>query len=124
MKRLALVVGLLAVLLPSAFGQGNVLHATIPFEFVANGKTLPAGSYDFSVSNKFVTMKNVDTGNTVELGFLTRIAADETASGRARISFDVQGDKRFIEAVWPQSGDGYLIHTVKGEHTHEIVRSK
>ena len=125
MKRLTLVLGLLGVLLSTAFGQeGNFLQAKIPFEFGAGGKTHSAGNYDFSVHNKFVTMKNKDTGKTVDLGFLTRIAADNTATGKARISFDVQEGKHFIEAIWPAQGDGYLIHTVKGEHTHEIVRSQ
>jgi len=124
MKRLTLVLGLLGVLLSTAFGQGTVLHAKIPFEFVAGGKTIPAGTYDFGVSRNFVQMKNSDTGKTVSLVYMTRIAADNTATGRARIAFDVQDGKHFIEAVWPEQGDGYLLHHVKGEHTHEIIRSQ
>lgn len=124
MKRLTLVLGLLGVLLSTAFGQGNFLQTKVPFEFVVGGQTFPAGNYDFSVSNKLVTMKSKDTGKTVDLGFMTRIAVDNTAAGNARISFDVQEGKHFIEAIWPAQGDGYLINTVKGEHTHDIVRSK
>ncbi len=124
MKRLVLVVGLLGVLLASAFGQGHFLQTRIPFEFVAADQTFPAGLYDFNVSNNAVTMKNHDTGKSVALGFMTRIAADKTAKGTARISFDVQEGKHFIEALWPAQGDGYLLHAVKGEHTHEVIRSK
>jgi hypothetical protein len=124
MKRLSLILGLLGVLLSTAFGQGSFLQAKIPFEFVAGGKTLPAGTYDFSVSNKFVEMKNHDTGKTLSLGYLTRIAGDDTTAGRARLSFDVQQGKHFVEAVWPDKGDGYFLHSIKGEHTHEIVRMK
>lgn len=124
MKRLALVVSLLGVLLATAFGQGNILHAKIPFEFVAGGNTFAAGNYDFSVSNKLVTIKNADTGKIVELGFLTRIAADESGKGTARITYDVQGGKHSIEVIWPERGDGYLVGTVKGEHTHAVVRPK
>jgi hypothetical protein len=128
MKRLTLVLGLLAVLLSTAFGQigqRSVLQAKIPFEFVAGSHTLPAGNYNFSVSLNNVQMKNLDTGKTVSVGYMTRIAADKTASGKARITFDVhEGGKHFIEALWPDQDDGYLIHTVKGEHTHDIVRSQ
>jgi hypothetical protein len=124
MKKFALVMGLLGVLLTTAFGQGNVLHAKIPFEFAAGANTLPAGNYDFSVSNRAITIKNTETGKSFDLGFLTRIAADKTAMGTARISYDVQEGKHSIEAIWPAQGDGYLVQTVKGEHTHEIVRSK
>lgn len=113
------------MLLASAFGQGNFLQAKIPFEFVVGGKTLPAGDYDFGMSDNVVRMRNHDTGMTVaQFGFMTRIAADKTVGGTARISFDVKEDKHFIEAIWPEQGDGYLIHAVKGEHTHEIIRLK
>jgi hypothetical protein len=125
MKRSILVLGLLGILLASAFGQGNLLEAKIPFEFVAGSKTLPAGNYDFGASGNLIRMNDHDTGKTVALlESLTRIAADMTATGTARISFDVQEGRYFIEAIWPEHGDGYLIHTVKGEHTHEVVRLK
>jgi hypothetical protein len=124
MKRSILVVGLLAALLTTAFGQGSSLRLKIPFEFVAGGKTLPAGNYQFSVYNNLVQMKSLDTRETLSLTFLTRIAGDNTANGKARISFDVQEGKHFIEAIWPDQDDGYLVHVVKGEHTHEIVRSQ
>jgi hypothetical protein len=125
MKRSTLVLGLLAILLSTAFGQRGVLQTKIPFEFVAGSHTLPAGDYNFSATDRFVQIKNVDTGKTVSVAYITRIAADRTATGKARVSFDVQEGKHFIEALWPgQDGDGYLVHSVKGKHTHETVRSQ
>lgn len=100
------------------------MQTTIPFEFVAGSTTLPAGKYDFRLSNNSVQMTNHDTGKAVALPLLTRIPADKTAKGTARMSFDVQDGKHFIEAVWPEVGEGYLIHRVEGEHTREIIRSK
>lgn len=124
MKKLLLVVGLLGILLTTAFGQEKFLQTKIPFEFVVGGQTFPAGDYDFKVSDHLLQMNNRDTHRTVQLLVMTRIAADDTAKGTARISFDVKEGKRYIEAVWPWEGDGYLLHTVKGEHTHETVRSQ
>jgi hypothetical protein len=126
MKRLTVVVGLLGVLLATtAFGQGRYfLQTRIPFEFVAADKTFPAGKYDFRLSDHSVEMTNHDTGKHFSLPFLTSMAADKTAQGTARISFDVQDGKHFIEAVWPENSDGYLIRKVEGEHTREIIRSK
>ncbi len=124
MKRLALVAGLLAILVSTAFGQASFLQAKIPFDFVVAGKTLPAGSYEFRAVNNFIQMRNQETGKTLEFGAVTRLAVDKTAEGTARISFDVQEGKHFIEAIWPAQDEGYLFHTVKGEHTHEIIRSK
>lgn len=122
MKRSILVVGLLAALLTTAFGQRDFLQTKIPFEFVAGGKTFPAGNYDFSASNNLIHVKNHDTGAKVAVKFLTRIAADKTASGKGRIAFDVREGKHFVEVIWPEGGDGYLMGTVKGEHSHDIVK--
>ncbi len=125
MKRVALVVGLLGVLLATGFAQQNFLQTKIPFEFVAGGRTFPAGTYAFKVSNGLVEVKDDATGKIVaQLVPMTRIAVDKTATGAARISFDVQDGRHFIEAIWPGREDGYLLHTVKGQHTHEIVRSE
>ncbi len=123
MKKVVLIVALLGLLLPAAFAQGNSLHAMIPFDFIAMGKTLPAGSYAFNVSDGNVKMLNEQTGATLLLGHLTRIAAENQAKRAAKVSFDVQGGKHYIEAFWPEEGDGYLIHMVKGEHTHSIIES-
>lgn len=100
------------------------MQTRIPFEFVAADKTFPAGKYDFRLSDHSVEMTNHDTGKRFSLPFLTSVAADKTAQGTARISFDVQDGKHFIEAVWPEKGDGYLIRKVEGGHAREIIRSK
>lgn len=44
-------------------------------------------------------------GRSCKPPFLTSIAADKTAKGTTRISFDVQDGMHFIEAVWPEEGD-------------------
>ncbi len=126
MKRSLVIVGLLGLFLASALGQETFfLKAKIPFDFVVSGRTIPAGDYDFGISNNMVALRDHGTGrNVAQFGYMTRIAADKTATGSARISFDVKEDKHFIEAIWPEQGDGYLIHAVKGEHTHEVIRLK
>jgi hypothetical protein len=117
MKRTILSVGLLAALLTTAFGQENFLRAKVPFEFMLSGRACPAGTYEFSVTDQLVTAQNVETGNAVVFSFLSRLAEDNSANGTARISFDLSEGKRFVEAIWPRQGDGYLVHMV---HTHEI----
>ncbi len=128
MKKSLLIVGLLAILASTALAQGPFLTASIPFEFIVAGKTFPAGDYDFKVAgpeDHFVQMTSHKTGAMVaSIVPITRIAADKDQTGNGRISFDLRDGKRFVEAVWPASGDGYLLHAVKGEHTHEIVRVK
>ncbi len=129
MKKSLLIVGLLAILASTALAQGPFLTASIPFEFVIAGKAFPAGDYDFKMAgpdDRFVQMTNHKNGAVVaSIMPITRIAAEKhQPAGTGRISFDVREGKRFIEAVWPASGDGYLLHAVKGEHSHEIVPVK
>jgi hypothetical protein len=124
MKKPLLLLGLLGLLVASAFGQGNILQAKIPFDFVVNGKTLPAGNYDFSVNDRLVQIKNHDTGNIVALGYLPRIAADKTAQGVPKISFGMKDDKHFIQAIWPAQDDGYLVQKTNGESLHEVAGSQ
>jgi hypothetical protein len=88
--------------------------------------TLPAGDYEFRVTgDQFMKITNVGTGATVAMVMpLTRLAAEKMAAGTGKVSFDVREGKHFIEAVWPSEGAGYLLHAIKGEHTHEIVSMK
>ncbi len=125
MKKISLIVCLLGLMLATALGQNSqpTLQAKIPFEFWASGKTFAAGNYSFSVSNETIKMTNQDTGEAVFLQLMTRLAAEKSPASTAKISFDVQQDKHFIEALWPDSDDGYLLHAVKGEHTHKIVKA-
>lgn len=118
MKRTILIVGLMAALLSTAFGEGKFVRVKVPFEFMMSGQACPAGTYEFSVTDQLVTAQNVETGEAVVLSFLTRLAEDNSANGTARISFDLSEGKRFVEAIWLGQGDGYLVHVV---HTHEIV---
>ncbi len=124
MKKVLLVVLLLGMLMTTAFGQSGILQVKIPFDFVAGGKMLPAGNYKFSVSDNFVTLSDRETGRTVgRFMVITRLAAEDRTNSMARVSFDVKEGKHFIEAVWPLQTDGYLVHTVQGQHSHEVVGS-
>lgn len=126
MKKLVLVLGLLAIFASTAFAQGAFLTANIPFEFVVSGKTFPAGDYDFRMTGPgehFLQMSNHHTGAVIATVVpITRIAAASHEPGTGRVSFDVTDGKHFVEAVWPATGDGYLLHAVKREHTHEVVQ--
>ncbi len=122
MRKLFGVLGLLVVFALSAYGQEAILRVDIPFAFVAAGKTVPAGSYEFTTTTNLngVIMRNTKTKETLVLPVMTRLAAD--SSGTVRVTFDEMGVKKFLEAVWPGSRDGYLLHQTKEKHTHSTVK--
>jgi hypothetical protein len=128
MKRATVLLGLLALLLVSAYAQSPVnqiplINAKLPFEFVLSGKTLPAGNYVFSLtdSESQLTVKNQASGAVVKALVMTQLA-NSPDSKVVGVTFDVRDGKNFLEAVWPVAGrDGYLIHVVKEKHTHKVV---
>ncbi len=121
MKKAVALIGLLGVLVLSAVGQTPV-KANISFDFVAAGTTLPAGNYEFRVSDDFLNMsvRNLKTGKAVVIPVLTMLAAGP--ADVPRITFDELGDKNFLEAVWPGKEDGLLLHQTKEKHTHKTVK--
>jgi hypothetical protein len=78
--------------------------ATVPFEFIAGGVSLPAGEYRVSrVSNngdpELVIRSFNKTGT-----FLLPIAFSGVADGQAKLSFEQVGDKYFLSQVETQRG--------------------
>lgn len=122
MKRAILATGLLTLLVCSAYAQ-DTMRAKIPFDFVAAGTTLPAGTYEFRPLNDFtnIEIRNVDTQKVVLVPVITGLGTGEP--GMAKVTFDRIGDKRILEAVLPGTGDGYLLHATKEKHAHDIVKA-
>jgi hypothetical protein len=71
------------------------VRVTVPFEFVAGGTTLPAGTYT-------VGRLSVDAYSSIEISgrsngvFALPIAVDGTSSGKPRLSFQQLGGKYFL----------------------------
>ncbi len=122
MKRALMVLGLLAIVAVPAYAAEVLMKADIPFEFVAGGKTLPAGNYEFIVNEQrsMVTLRNLQTNKSMLVTIVTELAAQPGLD--ARITFDSVGEKKMLEAIWP-ADMGFLLHTTKGKHSHEIVNA-
>lgn len=122
MKRAIVIIGLLGMLVLPAYGQADHVTANIAFDFVAAGTALPAGNYEFKPSDdgNNLMVRNLQTKKTVSVPIITRLAAGP--SGTVRITFDEVGGKNILEAVWPGTADGYLVHMTKEKHTHKTVK--
>ncbi len=103
--------------LTSLLGSGMSAHAqdttrvtvTVPFEFVAGSKTLPAGTYSIGRvspdSRPGLIVRSY--GNSV---LVLPIAVDEASAEQAKLSFEHVGDKYFLSKVETPVGV-YVIET-------------
>ncbi len=121
MRKIFMLIGLVALLTLSAYGQQMMMKANIPFEFTAANKVMPAGAYEFVPQPEKLTVlvRNATTHQEVFVPVVTRLAADEKTT--VRVTFDTVGDKQFLESIWPATEDGYLLHSTKEKHTHKSV---
>ncbi len=120
MKRVAAVLGLVLLAAMALSAQDVFVKANIPFDFVASGKAMPAGDYQFKhIGENAIEVMNSQTRQAVLVHVLTRLAMTEHPS--ALVTFDIVGDKHVLESVMPGGTDGYLLAITKGKHTHRVV---
>src|ERR1700749_2563083 len=87
--------------------------ATVPFEFVAGGVTLPAGEYRVSRvdsnGDPELVIRSCNNGGT----FLLPITFAGVADGQPKLSFEQVGDKHFLSQV----------ETLRGVYTFVVPRA-
>jgi hypothetical protein len=120
MKKAVALLGLLLLVGSLSADTTMIMKANIPFDFVAGKTAMTAGDYQFMrLGEDAIEIKNLSTNKVVVVQALTRLAAEP--SSKARVTFDVVGDKRMLESVWPGVDDGYLLGVTKQKHTHHTV---
>jgi hypothetical protein len=104
------------------FGQSRASgRATIPFEFVVAGKTLPAGTYTFSVPSDFasVTVQPAN-GQAVRASVITRVGGPSEFRDLSFV-FDTGAGSHILSEVWLPGSEGVLVHATPKGHSHEMV---
>lgn len=122
MKRWLILVALLGLVAVSSYGQEVLLKVDIPFEFVAAGTTLPAGTYDVRrIDEGTLELQSAQMKKSVILPVLTRIG---TIGGvhTPQLTFDTLDGKYTIESLWTGDADGYLFNVLKEKHTHKTIK--
>jgi hypothetical protein len=78
----------------------DTVIAKVPYDFVAGGKILPAGSYRVSRVNsngsRTLEISSYETGAGV---LLTPTFFDDTQIGHAQLNFEHAGDKYFLSGI-------------------------
>ena len=81
-------------------GDSDRIVVNIPYDFVASGKTLPAGSYivqRLSDSNYFpLSISSRENGTTV---FVQSIEVKEASQSHPSVDFLVSGDQHFLTSI-------------------------
>jgi hypothetical protein len=106
MKKQYLTV-LLALICVLGFGvsaraqEEDTVVTKVPFDFVAGGKVLPAGTYrvsrvDPGSGSRELEMRSYDTLASV---FVAPMAFDDVRSGKAQLNFEHLGDAYFLSAI-------------------------
>jgi len=124
--RFLVMVGFLSLLaVVSAFGQEELkLEANIPFQFVVEGKVLPAGQYTFTRDagvQKIITVSSPDKVRALA-PIITWMAGEmHTTPEDSHIVFDKLGDTYYLSEIWIPGEDGFLLHSTKEKHTHRTI---
>jgi hypothetical protein len=88
--------------------QTLTAKANIPFNFVVNGKTLPAGNYAISESShsRTLVIRGIDN-DTVALAIPTNVES-AVSEGYGKLVFHRYGDRYFLSQAWVP-GEGRAI---------------
>jgi len=124
MKLAALVATAALAAAPSVFAA-DILKADVPFPFQVEGKTLPAGAYDFKIdtSADTVQVESSAPGAGAVALIITRLAAPPHpgSNEHAHIVFDKVGTTYTLSELWEPGTDGVLVHATKGKHEHRVI---
>ena len=96
-------------------GLNTTVKANIPFDFMVNGKTLPAGAYSVEPGTNRNTLVIRSKENRVAISAIT-MAANDKSAGKARLVFRRYGNRHFLTQVYDGSGgDGQELPKSKAE---------
>jgi hypothetical protein len=123
--KILLTISMFALLATTfAYGAEPLAKASIPFQFMAAGKVLPAGEYEFASDVRTGVVRIVSTprGSAAIAPIITRLGAGmHTTPVDAHLVFDKVGDTYTLSEIWVPNLDGFLLHATKGKHEHKIV---
>jgi len=99
------------------------LIVNVPFEFVAGGKTLPAGEYSVKVSGPQRTLLVIDRQDasaSVFIGANSVVATEPQAE--SKLIFNRYGDRYFLSQVWT-AGNPRGSQLMKSAREKEIAQT-
>ena len=115
------VMVLLGLMSGAVFAQAAKMIVSIPFSFMLDGKSFPAGRYEIHEESTQLRVRNLDNNESAFARVLTRIS--QTSEGETRIVFDKAGDESYLAEVHIAGRDGFHLQGAPGPHTHVMVKA-
>ena len=97
-----------------ANAQSILLKAQVPFDFVVNGKTIPAGQCLIQSVDNIRTVLSISNGNRHDLVFPIGDQSP-TASKKTVLVFHRYGDRYFLAGIKRAGKSGYQLTPTKLE---------
>jgi hypothetical protein len=115
----ALVIGIAG--LAATVAAQQVGRVTIDFPFVAAGRDMPAGVYQFRVDAGRIEL-SAQNAKSAPVGMLviTRLGRHD-ADRDPELIFDKVGDKLMLSEIWLPNVDGYLVLNTPTDHEHRVL---
>jgi hypothetical protein len=119
MKRQAVFVAglymMIGMVVAPVHAQTGGVRAEVPFNFVAAGKTLPAGAYTMVAGSDKVSVVSLAGGRTVVLALVNKVSG-RSAGANGRIIFHCYRERCFLAEVWsPAEENGRQLLTSRAE---------
>jgi len=112
---------LFGLLSGAVFAQTGKMVVSIPFSFMVDGKSYPAGRYEIFEESMQLRLRNLDNNQGGFARVLTRISS--ASGGETRIVFDKAGDESYLAEIHIPGRDGYHLQGAPGPHTHVLVKA-
>ncbi len=100
---MAAVMALTAMATTRVAQAQNAIAVNVPFDFVAGGKTLPAGEYSVRASGAGNTLILIDRKDTsVSALIITHAVVSRDMQTESKLVFNRYGDRYFLSQVWSE----------------------
>ena len=106
----------------SAYAQTVNMKVNVPFNFIANGATLPSGQYmikSLGTAGNVISIRTPD--NKVKSLILARRCESLKASERTKLVFHRYGNRYFLAQIW-MSGNSSGNELPKSPREGEVAR--
>lgn len=122
-KQVLALVGVLSLILAagSAFAQSEEVRANIPFNFVVNKTTLPAGNYSitrFGMTSDAMVIRCVDAKTSQLVSTMSR--GSSKINDRTKLVFHRYGDRYFLSQIWVE-GNAHMRQLSKSNLESEVA---